>query len=152
MGAVLADEPSRSAPAQPISARFARFPRSGTKPEMALRRALFAAGLRFRVQMKVPGNNRRTVDIAFTRAKVAIFVDGCFWHGCPEHFPPPRTNPEWWRWKVEMNRARDVDTDRLLREAGWAVVRVWEHEPVAVTVDRVVALWRHSVGAAPPPR
>ena len=146
MASVPVDEPSRSVPAESVSARFARLPRSGTKPEMALRRALFAAGMRYRVQMKVPGNNRRTVDIAFSRAKLAVFVDGCFWHGCPEHFPPPRTNPEWWRWKVDTNRARDADTDRLLRQAGWTVVRVWEHEAVAATVARVVDLWRHNVG------
>lgn len=143
---VLADEPNRLAPAARVSARFARLPRSGTKPEMALRRALYAAGLRFRVQVRVPGNNRRTVDIAFTRAKLAVFVDGCFWHGCPDHFPAPRTNGGWWRWKVETNRARDADTDRLLRKAGWTVVRVWEHEDIATTVDQIVELWRQRVG------
>lgn len=144
-GAVQVDEPKRSTPAAPVSARFAGLARSGTKPEMALRRALFAAGLRFRVQTKVPGNSRRTVDIAFSRARLAVFVDGCFWHGCPEHFPPPRTNAAWWRWKIEANKSRDADTDRLLRDAGWTVVRVWEHESVGSAVARVVDLWRRGV-------
>ncbi|GAA5161349.1 very short patch repair endonuclease [Ornithinimicrobium tianjinense] len=111
--------------------------RRDTAPEVALRRALHAQGRRFRVVYPVPGNRRRTIDIAFTRAKVAVFVDGCFWHGCPEHGTQPRANSGWWAAKLAANRARDEDTDRLLREAGWRVIRVWEHEDVATALARV---------------
>ncbi|MFK5633746.1 very short patch repair endonuclease [Ornithinimicrobium sp. LYQ103] len=122
-----------------VSARMARAARRETAPELALRRALHADGYRFRVVHPVPGNRRRSIDIAFTRARVAVFVDGCFWHGCPVHGTQPRANSEWWTTKLAANRERDVDTDRLLREAGWQVVRVWEHEPVEQAVAAVVA-------------
>jgi DNA mismatch endonuclease (patch repair protein) len=91
------------------------------------------------VQLKVPGNNRRTIDIAFTRAQLAVFVDGCFWHGCPQHGNMPTTNSDWWEWKLARNQNRDRDTDGLLGEAGWEVLRVWEHEPPAVAADSVQA-------------
>ena len=113
-----------------VSARMSRQGRRDTGPEVALRRALHARGLRFRVVYPVPGQRRRTIDIAFTRRKVAVFVDGCFWHGCPEHGVRPRSNSSWWREKLAANQARDQDTNRLLEESGWAVVRIWEHEPV----------------------
>lgn len=111
--------------------------RRDTAPEVALRRALHAAGRRFRVVYPVPGNRRRTIDIAFTRAKVAVFVDGCFWHGCPEHGTQPRANSDWWTTKLAANKERDDDTDRLLREAGWHVVRIWEHEDAPAALERV---------------
>lgn len=111
--------------------------RRDTAPEVALRRALHAAGHRFRVVHPVPGNRRRTIDIAFPRARLAVFVDGCFWHGCPEHGTRPKANSTWWTTKLSTNQARDADTDRLLREAGWHVIRVWEHEDVAAATDRV---------------
>lgn len=111
--------------------------RADTMPELALRRALFALGLRYRVQLHVPGNRRRRIDIAFTRAKVAVFVDGCYWHGCPEHGTRPATNREWWDWKIQRNRDRDADTNSLLAEHGWDVVRVWEHENPAKAAERI---------------
>ena len=86
-------------------------PRRDTAPELALRRALHAAGYRYRVVHPVPGNRRRSIDIAFTRAGVAVFVDGCFWHGCPEHGTRPRANSDWWSTKLAANHARDEDTD-----------------------------------------
>lgn len=104
--------------------------RRDTAPEVALCRALHAAGYRYRVVHPVPGNRRRTIDIAFTRARVAVFVDGCFWNGCPVHGTQPRANSEWWLTKIATNEARDRDTDRLLAEAGWRVIRIWEHEDV----------------------
>lgn len=97
---------------------------------MALRRALHAAGLRYRVDVPLPFDRRRRADIVFPRARVAVFVDGCFWHGCPEHYVAPKANAAFWRGKVEANRARDRDTDRRLHELGWIVVRVWEHDEV----------------------
>lgn len=133
----------QSVPAHPgassaaVSQRMSRARRRDTAPEIALRKALHAEGLRYRVAFPVPGQRRRTIDIAFTRQKVAVFVDGCFWHGCPEHGTAPRANSEWWRRKLEANRARDRDTDELLRDRGWAVLRVWEHEGAAEAAAKV---------------
>ena len=101
--------------------------RRDTDPEVLLRRRLHGLGYRFRVNHPLPGGPRRTIDIAFTKWKVAVFVDGCFWHACPDHATWPRSNSGWWREKLQTNRARDAETDELLRRAGWTVVRVWEH-------------------------
>lgn len=106
-----------------------------TAPELALRRELHRRGLRYRVDH--PVLSRRRADVAFTKARVAVFVDGCFWHGCPEHGTWPRTNAEWWKSKIEANRARDADTNERLRAKGWMVVRVWEHEPARSGADRI---------------
>jgi DNA mismatch endonuclease, patch repair protein len=121
-----------------VSRRMSRLKRRDNEVELALRRALHAAGLRYRVTYPVPGLARRTIDIAFTRAKVAVFVDGCFWHGCPEHGTSPRANSAWWRAKIDANRARDLDTTLHLGEAGWSVVRVWEHEAPAAALERIL--------------
>ncbi len=118
--------------------------RRDTAPEMSLRRELHRRGRRFRVVRKVPGNNRRTIDIAFPRQKSAVFVDGCFWHGCPRHDTSPTANSVWWQQKIAANVARDRDTDRLLVEAGWTIVRVWEHESVGDAADRVEAALRNA--------
>lgn len=99
-----------------------------TSPERALRSLVHAAGLRYRVAAKPLPGMRRTADLVFRPARVAVFVDGCFWHGCPEHFVPPKTNPEYWREKIGRNVQRDRDTDARLAEAGWLVLRFWEHE------------------------
>ncbi len=77
------------------------------------------------------------MDLAFTRARVAVFVDGCFWHGCPEHGTSPRLNSDWWRQKLDANRARDEDTNRVLGALGWVVIRVWEHENPEVAALRI---------------
>ncbi|WP_141929497.1 very short patch repair endonuclease [Yimella lutea] len=115
---------------------------SDTSAEIRLRRALHRAGLRYRVHVPVPGAPRRTMDIAFTRQRVAVHVDGCFWHGCEEHFVRPGTNSSWWLAKIDSNRARDAETDDLLRVAGWTVLRVWEHEPTESAVERTVRVVR----------
>jgi DNA mismatch endonuclease (patch repair protein) len=125
--------------------------RRDTAAELALRRELHALGLRYRVAYPVPGQRRRTIDVAFTRTKVAVFVDGCFWHGCPEHGTSPRSNSEWWRTKLAANRARDRDTDRLLDGLGWTVVRIWEHEDVrdaAAEIARIVGTHKAGSGSA----
>ncbi|WP_092537478.1 very short patch repair endonuclease [Actinomyces ruminicola] len=138
--ALCAPEPGRERPtSKVVSARYAALPSRDTSPEVALRRALWRAGFRYRVQYVVPGLPRRKVDIAFTRKKVVVQVDGCFWHGCPEHCVPPTRNAEWWRWKIARNQARDHDTDEKLAALGWTVVRVWEHEPVDSAFALVVA-------------
>lgn len=134
-----APEPIRMQPSRAKSARYASLARSNTKPELSLRSQLHARGLRYRIQLKIDGLPRRRVDIAFPRQKVAIFVDGCFWHACPEHGTRPRTNREWWDWKLQRNKDRDTDTNRRLMELGWTVLRIWEHEPVDEAVEKVLA-------------
>lgn len=141
--ALHAPEPERSAPSDPsVSRRYASLARRDTSPEMALRRVLWHAGLRYRVQYKVPGLPRRKVDIAFPTQKVAIQVDGCFWHGCPEHGSVPGRNSEWWQWKIARNQARDCDTDEQLAALGWTVIHIWEHEDVEHAAATVIDVLR----------
>lgn len=112
-----------------------------TGPEVALRKELFRRGLRYRVSLAPIDGVRRTIDIAFPGAKVAVMVDGCFWHGCPEHHRPPKAHGEYWEAKVQRNMARDQATTQMLQDAGWRVIRLWEHEPtreMADTVQRAV--------------
>ncbi|WP_430382620.1 very short patch repair endonuclease [Streptomyces sp. P10-4] len=126
-----------------VSARMSRQGSRDTAPEVAVRRLLHAAGLRYRVNRPVPGMPRRTIDIVFTKAKVAIFLDGCFWHGCPKHATHPKVNAEWWRAKLDKNMARDLETTEHLQAAGWTVLRFWEHESpedVARRIAQSVAL------------
>jgi DNA mismatch endonuclease (patch repair protein) len=124
-----------------IRRRMQQQPRRDTRPELELRRALHAAGLRYRIERPVIPGMRRRADLVFGPAKVAVFVDGCFWHMCPEHATAPKANADWWRQKLERNRERDRDTDQLLLDQGWFPVRVWEHEDMAeaaLTVAEVV--------------
>lgn len=114
-----------------------------TKPELALRSAVHALGLRYRVSAKPLADLRRTADLVFPRAKVAVFLDGCFWHGCPEHHTVASANATFWAEKVDGNRSRDRDTDQRLAEAGWDVVRVWEHEDPAEAARRIEVAVRH---------
>ncbi|WP_030771353.1 MULTISPECIES: very short patch repair endonuclease [unclassified Streptomyces] len=125
-----------------VSARMSRQARRNTTPELAVRRLLHAAGLRYRLQVKVPGMPRRTIDIAFPGAKVAVFLDGCFWHGCPEHATQPKSNAQWWREKLDKNMARDRETSELLAAAGWTVLRFWEHETPESVAARVIDVRR----------
>ena len=125
-----------------VSRRMSVAKRKDTAPEIALRRVLFGRGLRYRVGYPVPGQRRRTIDVAFVGAKVAVFVDGCFWHGCPEHGTRPRSNSEWWRQKFAANAARDADTTAVLEDLGWRVLRIWEHVPTEVGADTVESVLR----------
>jgi DNA mismatch endonuclease, patch repair protein len=112
-----------------------------TSPELAVRRAVHALGLRYKVDARPISSLNRRADLVFARARVAVFVDGCFWHGCSEHHTVAKANAEFWAEKVRRNRERDTETDRLLAAAGWTIVRVWEHEDpmkVANLVARVV--------------
>ncbi|MEV3934376.1 very short patch repair endonuclease [Glycomyces sp. NPDC049804] len=111
-----------------------------TKPELRLRRAAHALGLRYRVSMRPIPEIRRTADMVFTKARIAVFLDGCFWHGCPEHHTVARTNAEYWAEKVRRNRQRDRETDEVLEQAGWIVVRSWEHEDPAASARRLVEI------------
>ncbi|MFJ2832091.1 very short patch repair endonuclease [Streptomyces sp. NPDC087263] len=107
---------------------MSRQPSRDTAPEVAVRRLLHASGLRYRVNVPVPGMPRRTIDIVFSKAKIAIFMDGCFWHGCPQHATQPKANATWWRDKLDKNMARDRQTTEHLAAEGWTVLRFWEHE------------------------
>nr|WP_198169815.1 very short patch repair endonuclease [Agromyces laixinhei] len=108
-----------------------------TEPELLVRRLLHAEGFRYRVNHRPVSELRRTADIVFTRAKVAVFIDGCFWHGCPEHYQRPTTNRDYWDTKVARNRERDGETNRMLIEAGWSVIRRWEHEDPRAVADEI---------------
>ena len=110
-----------------------------TSPELAVRRLLHAAGLRYRVNIRPLKSLRRTADVVFTRRKIAVFIDGCFWHGCPDHYVIPKTNVHYWSPKIETNLARDADTSAQLREAGWTVLRFWEHQPPAEVAEQIMA-------------
>lgn len=99
-----------------------------TKPEMQVRRLVHAAGLRYRVSARPERDLRRTADLLFRGAHVAVLIDGCFWHGCPQHHQAPKANAEFWSDKIAANRARDAETTLLLTERGWSVLRFWEHE------------------------
>ena len=114
-----------------------------TAPELALRKILHSHGFRYRVDQRPCGDINRRADIVFSRAKVAVFVDGCFWHGCPRHFAPPSTNAMYWKQKIEGNLTRDKETSRLLRKRGWIVIRVWEHQTpqaAALRIARALSL------------
>jgi DNA mismatch endonuclease (patch repair protein) len=126
-----------------VSAQMSRMPRSSTKPELALRRALHARGLRFRIHRRdLPG----TPDIVLSRARIAVFVDGCFWHGCSEHGVMPKSNHEWWEAKLATNALRDRRKDAELQKLGWLPMHVWEHTPVDEMTQAVVAAWRLRTG------
>jgi DNA mismatch endonuclease (patch repair protein) len=113
-----------------------------TKPEIAVRCAVHAMGMRYRVAARPLVDVRRTADLVFRRARVAVFVDGCFWHGCPSHHTSPKTNTGYWTRKIEGNNARDRDTTALLKTAGWTVLRFWSHEEPQSVATRIVEVIR----------
>ena len=121
-----------------MSAQAAR----DTGPELALRSELHSRGLRFRIHRRPVGGLRREADLVFPRERVAVFVDGCFWHGCPRHATWPKQNADFWRAKIEGNRRRDRETDAMLKQNGWKSFRVWEHEDVRTAADRIEAYVR----------
>jgi DNA mismatch endonuclease (patch repair protein) len=115
-----------------------RMPRRDTGPEVALRRDLHRRGLRFRVHVALPGRP----DIAFTRVRLAVFVDGCFWHRCPVHGTSPKNNGAWWADKLEANVQRDARQTAELARLGWTVLRVWEHESTDAAADAIERTYR----------
>lgn len=117
--------------------------RRDTSPELAVRRRLHAAGLRYRVDFPAdPSDRRKRADIVFTRARLVIFIDGCFWHGCPEHYSEPKSNVEYWRPKIARNIERDARSTGRLEADGWQVLRFWEHEDPDAVVRRIVSAVR----------
>jgi DNA mismatch endonuclease, patch repair protein len=109
-----------------------------TNIEREVRSVLFRLGLRFRVNRIVVPGSRRRADVVFAKSRLAIFIDGCFWHSCPQHKTMPKTNTRWWRAKLAANVKRDRDSDRELRKYGWKVIRVWEHQCTDTVARRVL--------------
>jgi DNA mismatch endonuclease (patch repair protein) len=144
-----ADYPHPTSPA--VSAQMKGNRRAGTRPEQAVRSALHARGLRFRKDFLLrAGDVRVKADVVFTRPRVVVMVDGCFWHCCPEHGRVPKPNAHYWPAKLERNRQRDARVNAALRADGWLVLRFWEHEVVedlAAVADRVVAALRERAAA-----
>ncbi|WP_416562980.1 DNA mismatch endonuclease Vsr [Nocardia testacea] len=131
-------QPRRSWASSPAVRSVMRANRNrDTRPEIALRGAIRALGLGYRVDIRPEPSIRRRADVVFLGAKVAVFCDGCFWHGCPTHYRPARQNSEFWGAKIANNRSRDRETDKLLTQAGWCVMRVWEHEDPVIAADRI---------------
>lgn len=126
-----AERAKSSSPA--ASRRMIANRRRDTQPEVAVRRALHARGLRFRVDY--PVLPRRRADIAFPKRRIAVFIDGCFWHACPEHGTTAKANAAYWADKLATNKQRDRDSDERLGEEGWIILRFWEHEPVEAIGD-----------------
>jgi DNA mismatch endonuclease (patch repair protein) len=126
--------------------------RRDTSPEITIRSALHALGFRYRVDrpIRVDGRIVRP-DLVFVGPRVVVFIDGCFWHGCPQHGELPRANREFWRLKLRANRRRDASQTRILRAHGWSVLRVWEHEP-AESATRRIAKRVRDVSRAPSQR
>lgn len=123
-------------PAASTSKRMAATRPRDNPRELAVRSALHRLGLRYRVHQRLIPGSSRTADLVFHRYRLAVFLDGCFWHGCPVHGTFPKTNADWWQKKIEMNKERDRSTNAILRAAGWNVLRIWEH----VSVDETVLL------------
>ncbi|WP_433274647.1 very short patch repair endonuclease [Pseudonocardia xinjiangensis] len=116
------------ASSETIRRRMSRQRRTNTKPEMDVRRQLHAAGLRYRVDVRLEADLRVRGDIVWAQDRIVVFVDGCYWHRCPLHSTAPKSNADWWQTKLEENTARDRRVDQILRKRGWLVLRFWEHE------------------------
>ncbi|MGH3609865.1 MAG: very short patch repair endonuclease [Pseudonocardiaceae bacterium] len=123
-----------------VRLRLQRQPSRDTPVEVAFRQLLHRRGLRFRVHRRPLPQLARVADVVFPRHRVAVFVDGCFWHGCPEHLMWPKSNAAWGRDKITGNQRRDHDTDVRLAESGWAVFRTWEHDDPSVAAEALAAL------------
>jgi DNA mismatch endonuclease (patch repair protein) len=120
-----------------VRVRMQQMPRRDTKPELELRRELYKRGLRYRTCFRPLEGLQCQADVVFTRARIACFVDSCYWHGCEQHLKLPNSNTAWWQLKLETTKARDRRNNRLLEEAGWTVIRVWEHESSHEAADRI---------------
>lgn len=132
--------------------RMRATPQRDTPAELRIRQALHAMGLRYSIDTKPLVNSPRRADIVFRRAKVAVFVDGCFWHGCPEHGTWPKANRRFWREKILSNRERDLDTNDRLQKSDWLVIRIWEHEDPSIAAARIAHAVRSRSPANARPR
>lgn len=132
-----------------VRSRMKRQGRRDTGPEMAVRRAVHARGLRYRIDRSPVRSVRSRADLVFGPTKVAVYVDGCYWHGCSEHATTPKANREWWERKIGANQARDRRATEALEAAGWCVLRFWEHEDPEVVADAIEATVRSRRGADP---
>lgn len=122
----------------PVRRRIMQSNRSrDTRPEIRLRQELYALGLRYRVAQRPIAGFRRTADVVFRPTKIAVFVDGCFWHSCPQHGSLPLRNRDYWVSKLDRNVRRDAETNSVLEAHGWEVIRVWEHEVAAEAATRI---------------
>jgi DNA mismatch endonuclease (patch repair protein) len=136
-GGLRADYPKPSSANASAAMRGNR--KNETKPEVAIRRLVHAIGFRYRIGAQIAlGDLRIRPDIVLRRARLAVFVDGCFWHGCPTHGTKPRSNSDYWAKKIGRNRDRDRRNDRALRAAEWTVVRIWEHDDPSDAIARIV--------------
>lgn len=149
MGLLAEEKPSAGSWASSTATRAIMRGNRGkdTKPELALRSQLHQRGLRYRVDTPpIPGIRRRA-DVIFRKQRVAVFVDGCFWHGCPDHYrPATKRNPEFWEKKYQENKTRDTNTNETLAAAGWTVIRIWEHEDMSKAAERIAAAVRQHSG------
>jgi DNA mismatch endonuclease, patch repair protein len=134
------DRPRASAPS--VRQRMQTTGRRDTPPELRVRSLLHRNGYRFRVDVSPVSATRSRADIVFPRLKFAIYIDGCFWHGCAQHGTWPKANGDWWRHKIETNRNRDVANTTILMRSGWTVIRVWEHEDPDIVVETIIAALR----------
>jgi len=122
--------------------------RRDTAPELKVRRLLHAAGLRYRVDARPIATIRMRADIVFSRRKIAVFIDGCFWHGCPQHRTSPKSNADYWTPKLARNIERDAEVTKLLRAEGWMVLRYWEHEDPARVAADITRTWKDAARSA----
>jgi DNA mismatch endonuclease (patch repair protein) len=139
--------PAASSPA--ALARMKAAKRRDTTPELRVRRALHRLGFRFYVDRRPLTSSPKRADILFSRQRVAIFIDGCYWHGCPEHGTLPKANADWWAEKITGNARRDRATETELRIQGWRVIRIWEHEETNAAVARILLDLRPRIGRSP---
>jgi len=146
----------QNTPSAQISYRMRRTRGRDNDFEKAVRSSLFARGVRFRIHFPVPGMPRRTCDLALPSKQIAVFLDGCFWHGCPDHLSTSKTNQPFWEKKIRRNRERDRETSSHLSGIGWTVLRFWEHqdtdEIVESICDAVSVQSRNSIARRTPSR
>lgn len=116
--------------------------RKDTQPELRVRRLLHRSGLRYRVDARPEAGVRARADIVFSRRKISVFIDGCFWHGCPAHGVQPKTNSDYWQPKLARNRARDLEVTESLQGRGWVVLRFWEHENPESVAEAIIESWK----------
>ena len=136
----MTSNPRASSPT--VRKRMQSTPQADNPLERQIRSALHRRGIRFRTHYRLRNLPRRSIDIALVAKKIAVFVDGCFWHGCPRHGTTPKANRVWWVQKIDANKCRDAETNKILRKLGWKVLRIWEHERVETAAERVLRAQR----------